>query len=144
MAKGVKVKNIEPLLQAFIIAGRDAPRLAAKALKEEADEAFVMSQSFVPVRTGNLLTSGEVRGPFVRGSVIECFIRYGGPAAPYAAIVHEVPPNSGGRWGTGYKHDFPTRWKYLENPVRLYARGMGERLAHRVLDMVAKRFEIGA
>jgi hypothetical protein len=142
MTKSVRVKNMDALLMAFIVAGRDAPRFAARALKEEADEAFVMSQSFVPVRTGNLVTSGEVRGPFVRGTKIECYIRYGGPAAPYAAIVHEVPPNSGGRWGTGYKHDYPTRWKYLENPVRLYSRGMGERMKVRVLDMVAKKFDI--
>lgn len=142
MAKKVRVRGMEELLKAFIVAGQDAPRFAAKALKEEADEAFAMSQSFVPVRTGNLLTSGEVRGPFVTGSRIECYIRYGGPAAPYAAIVHEVPPNSGGRWGTGYKHDFPTRWKYLENPVRLYSRGMAARMTTRVLDMVAKKFEI--
>ena len=144
MARSVKVRNLEELQKAFILAGQDAPRFAARALREEADEAFLISQAVVPVRTGNLLTSGEVHGPKVSGSKAYCEITYGGPAAPYAAIVHEVPPNSGGRWGTGYKHDYPTRWKYLENPVRLYAQGMGERMTARVLDMIARRFEIGA
>ena len=125
------------------MAGQDAPKFAAKALREEADEAFLISQAVVPVRSGTLLTSGEVHGPTVRGSRAFAEITYGGPAAPYALIVHEVPPNSGGRWGTGYTHDYPTRWKYLENPVRLYARDMGSRMTTRVLDMIARRFEIG-
>lgn len=142
MAKSVRVRGLDELMKAFAIAGTDAPKFAAKALLEEAEEAFLMSQSFVPVRTGALVTSGKVRGPFVRGSKVEAFISYGGPSAPYALIVHEVPPNVGGRWNTGYKHDFPTRWKYLENPVRLYARDMGERMTTRVLEMIARRFEI--
>lgn len=136
MAKSVKVKNLKELQRAFILAGEDAPRFAARALREEADEAFIMSQSIVPVRTGTLLTSGEVHGPFVKGSKVYADITYGGPAAPYAIYVHELPPSKA-------SHDYPTRWKYLENPVRLYARNMGERMTVRVLDMIARRFEIG-
>jgi hypothetical protein len=142
MARTVKVKNLKELQGAFVLAGRDAPRFAALALREEADEAFLISQSVVPVRFGALLTSGEVHGPFVRGTKVYADITYGGPAAPYALIVHEVGPTSGGRGGKGYKHDYPTRWKYLENPVRLYARDMGSRMTVRVLDMIAKRFDI--
>ena len=144
MAGKVKLRNMKPLQEAFIAAGRDAPKFAARALREEADEAFVMSQSFVPVRTGSLVTSGEVTGPRMSGDKAFVEITYGGPSAPYAFIVHEVPPNSGGRWGGGYKHDFPTRWKYLENPVRIYARDMGRRMTARVLDMIARKFEIGS
>lgn len=133
---------MKSLQEALIAAGRDAPKFAARALREEADEAFLMSQSFVPVRTGTLLTSGEVHGPRMTGTKAVVDITYGGPAAPYAFIVHEVPPNSGGRWGSGYKHDFPTRWKYLENPVRIYSRDMGTRMTARVLNMIARKFEI--
>ena len=137
MAKSVKVKNLRELQRAFILAGEDAPKFAARALREEADEAFLLSQAFVPVRTGTLLTSGEVHGPFVKGSKVYADITYGGPAAPYAIFVHELPPSRA-------THDYPTRWKYLENPVRVYAQGMGERMTTRVLDMIARRFEIGA
>lgn len=133
--RSVAVKNLDPLMKAFALAGKDAARFAAKALKEEADEAFLISQAVVPVMTGALLTSGEVRGPFVRGPIVEAFINYGGPAAPYAIYVHEFPPSRA-------KHDPPTRWKYLENPVRLYSEGMAERMTVRVLDMVNRRFEI--
>lgn len=136
MARSVKVKNLRELQRAFILAGEDAPKFAARALREEADEAFLISQAVTPVRTGALLTSGEVHGPFVRGTRAYADITYGGPAAPYAIYVHELPPSRA-------THDYPTRWKYLENPVRLYAQGMGERMTTRVLDMIARRFEIG-
>jgi hypothetical protein len=136
MARSVKVRNLKELQRAFVIAGSDAPRFAAQALREEADEAFLLSQAFVPVRTGALLTSGEVHGPFVRGTRVYADITYGGPAAPYAVFVHELPPSRA-------SHDYPTRWKYLENPVRLYARDMGARMTTRVLDMIARKFEIG-
>lgn len=137
MARTVKVRNLKPLQEAFIQAGADAPRFAAKALFEEASEAFVLSQAVVPVRTGALVTSGEVHGPRVSGSKAFCEITYGGPAAPYAVFVHELPPSRA-------KHDYPTRWKYLENPVRLYAQDMGQRMTIRVLDMIARKFEIGS
>lgn len=137
MARTVRVKNLKELQDAFIKAGTDAPRFAARALIEEAQEAFLLSQAVVPVRTGALRSSGAVLGPTVSGSKAMAQIEYGGPAAPYAIFVHELPPSRA-------KHDYPTRWKYLENPVRLYAEGMGERMTKRVLDMIARKFEIGS
>lgn len=136
MGRSVKVKNLRHLQNAFIRAGEDAPKFAATALLEEAEEAFLISQSVVPIRTGALLTSGEVHGPKVRGSRAFVEITYGGPAVPYAVYVHELPPSRA-------KHDYPTRWKFLENPVRLYAQGMGDRMTTRVLNMIARKFEIG-
>jgi len=136
MPRRVKVKNLEPLLRAFEQAGADAPRFAAKALLEEAQEAFALSQEVVPVMTGVLRASGQVHGPRVSGSRAYCEITYGGPAVPYAMAVHEIPPSRA-------KHDYPTRWKYLENPVRAYAAGMAERMTVRVLDMINRPFNIG-
>jgi len=135
MVKAIEVKNLDLLLDAFALAGKSAPRFAAQALYEEASEAFLISQEAVPVRFGILRASGEVRGPFVRGSQVEVFISYGGPAAPYAVFVHELPPSRA-------KHDPPTRWKYLENPVRLYSKDMAKRMTTRVLDMINREFEI--
>lgn len=132
----VRVKNLEPLMRAFELAGKQAAPLAAKALYEEAQEAFLLSQAVTPVRTGVLRASGQVHGPRVSGSRAYCEITYGGPAIPYAMYVHEIPPARA-------KHDYPTRWKYLENPVRLYAKGMAERMTTRVLDMLNRPFDIG-
>jgi hypothetical protein len=137
MAGAIKVKNLQALQQAFVRAGSKAPQFAAKALFEEAQEAFALSQGVVPVRTGALMSSGEVSGPRVSGSRAYCEITYGGPATPYAMFVHELPPSRA-------RHDAPTRWKYLENPVRLYAQDMGARMTIRVFDMIAKEFEIGS
>lgn len=134
MKASVTVKGLEPLMKAFVLAGQDAPRFAAKALIEEAEEAFVLSSYVVPVRTGVLLASGEVSGPEVVGNKAYAYITYGGPAAPYATFVHELPPSRA-------RHDPPTRWKFLENPVRLYAEGMAERMTVRVMNMIARRFD---
>lgn len=130
------MKNLEPLMEAFQQAGSRAPMLAARALYEEAQEAFLLSQEVVPVRFGVLKASGEVHLPRVKGSKAFCEITYGGPAVPYAMYVHEIPPSRA-------KHDYPTRWKYLENPVRIYAQGMAERMRVRVLDMLNQPFNIG-
>lgn len=136
MPRRVKVKNLEPLMEAFHRAGQQAPMLAARALYEEAQEAFLLSQEVVPVRFGVLKASGEVHFPSIKGTKAYCSITYGGPSVPYAMYVHEIPPSRA-------KHDPPTRWKYLENPVRVYAQGMAERMTVRVLDMLNRPFNIG-
>lgn len=137
----VKVKGLDPLNEAFKLAGRDAPIYGQQALFEEAQEAFRLSQQVVPVDTGVLRASGNVT-QYRRGNVAHAWIRYGGAAASYAVYVHEIPPNSGGRWGTGNKHASPTQWKFLERPVKLYSKGMADRMRVRVLDMINRRFAI--
>jgi hypothetical protein len=129
----VTVKGLEPLIAAFHAAGRDAPALAMKALHEEASEAFLLSQEVVPVQYGVLRSSGMVSAPTLRGTSAEVQITYGGAASQYALIVHELPPGRA-------THAPPTRWKYLEFPVKVYARDMGSRMATRVVDMLNRRF----
>ena len=136
----VRVKGLAPLMAAFTAAGNDAPKFAARALYEEAQEAFAFSQTLVPVVMGVLRASGQVHFPVMSGTKAMVMITYGGAAAPYAIYVHEIPPNSGGRWGTGNKHAPPTRYKYLEYPVKRYSRDMAARMTARVLDMLNRRF----
>lgn len=141
----IEVKGLEPLMAAFAKAGSDAPRFATKALWEEASEAFLLSQAVVPVRTGALKGSGMVHPPETKGNIAIVNITYGGTASGtiedewhgstvgYALYVHEIPPSRA-------SHDSPTRWKYLENPVKLYARDMANRMTARVLNMLNERF----
>ena len=129
----VKFTGLKELQRAFEQAGANAPRYAAKALYEEATEAFSISQLVVPVEYGALRSSGKVKPPEIRGTRATCEIVYGGAAADYALYVHESPPSQA-------KHMAPTRWKYLEFPVKLYAQGMGKRMAVRVVDMVNRGF----
>lgn len=135
VARTINVKGLDALMAAFVAAGRDAPRLAMRALKEEADEAFYLSQQVVPVRYGVLKSSGKVHDPVMRGTEAVVDITYGGAAAPYAVYVHELPPSRA-------RHDPPTRWKYLERPVKVYSEGMADRMATRVMDMLNERFNI--
>jgi len=129
----VTVKGLKPLIAAFYAAGRDAPRFAAKALHEEAQEAFVLSQAIVPVDLGVLRASGVVHPPVYSGTKATVWITYGGAAADYAIYVHEFPPSRA-------RHAAPTRWKYLEYPVKLHSRDMAARMTARVLDMINRRF----
>ena len=129
----IKVKGLDPLMRAFEAAGVDAPKFASRALYEEASEAFLLSQEVVPVRFGMLRSSGRVLPIEARGNVAFCQIVYGGTTSPYAVFVHELPPGRA-------KHDPPTRWKYLEFPVKAYAKGMADRMATRVLDMINRGF----
>lgn len=145
MATTIKVTGLDPLMRAFAMAGRDAPRFATKALWEEASEAFLLSQRRVPVRTGALKGSGMVHPPETNGTIATVNITYGGTASGtiedawhgstvgYALYVHELPPSR-------VKHDSPTGWKYLENPVKLLARDMANRMTTRVLHMLNERF----
>lgn len=129
----VRVKGLEPLVAAFQAAGANAPRFARRALAEEAAEAFILSQAVVPVRYGVLRASGVVHPATLIGNIARAEITYGGPSIPYAIYVHEIPPSRA-------RHDYPTRWKYLEHPVRVYAKGMAARMTTRVLDMINKGF----
>lgn len=133
MAASIRVTGLNELNAALKAAGSNAPKYARKALEEEAQEAFVLSQSVVPVRYGILKGSGMVHPSEVRGTTVSVQITYGGPSAPYAIFVHEMPPSR-------VHHDYPTRWKYLENPVRVVARDMGKRMAVRVIEMINKGF----
>lgn len=140
MAGTVRLKGLGELQAAFTRAGRLAPSLAAKALFEEASVTFALTQEVVPVRFGVLKASGKVHPPTVLGSVAVVDITYGGPGAEYALFVHEIPPSRGGRWNTGATHDYPTRWKYLERPVKVRAKDMASRMTGRVVNMLNEGF----
>jgi hypothetical protein len=73
-----------------------------KVVNDTAQRVFNESQRLVPVDTGNLKASGRFT-PAERGASIVATIGYGGTAAGYALVVHEI---------------HATRSKYLEKPAR--------------------------
>jgi hypothetical protein len=87
-----------------------ALKLEASDIGEEADI------SHVPIVTGDLMNSKQIETR-VTSEGIEATISYGGPNAPYAAIVHERLA--------------PSR-KYLEMPFVAAEKGMDSRLANRI------------
>ena len=83
-----------------------------------AEDAMLLSKAvYVPVVSGNLRSTGEVSDLQVSEGLIEIELSYGGPAAPYAAIVHEAPPDRG-----------QGKSQYLAKPFYLVGRTMEKRI----------------
>lgn len=116
MKAGIELRGLDKLVKSMsrVEGGEQA---LAQAMFAEANVVLNESKKIVPVATGNLRASGKVERPVVGKGKAYVEITYGGVAAPYALIVHEVPTNSGGRWGTGMKHAAGKSYKYLEIPV---------------------------
>lgn len=67
-----------------------------RALVGAAEAAMTLSKAvYVPVITGTLRSTGSVGDVAVAAGVLSVEMSYGGPAAPYAAAVHNAPPDRG-------------------------------------------------
>jgi hypothetical protein len=97
--------------------GARAPGVVGGALYRFAERVMAASKREVPVKTGVLRGSGHVVPPTFRGGQVEVELGYGGPAMAYATEVHE---------NENAEHKDPTKWKYLEDPLKAAA---GELLA---------------
>jgi len=97
------------------------------------------SKKIVPVAFGVLKDSGRVELPQSTGTRTVVEVTYGGAAAGYALIVHEVPPNSGGRWGTGMKHKAGKTYKYLEIPANAHRDKFVRNVKERIVAHLRKQ-----
>jgi hypothetical protein len=105
----VELEGMDSLIRKLDALGDDAPEALGAALYQEGERIMTTSkQEFVPVDTGTLRGTGHVEDPVVSGTSVSVTLGYGGPAAPYALVVHENRllnhPNGG-------------QWKYLERPA---------------------------
>lgn len=113
------------LQQAIAQSGPAGVKVAAKALRNEAQEAFANSQDEVPVDTGALKASGRVRpetGVFERGNEVYVELTYGGTATEYSIYVHE-------NLEAYHPHG---KAKYLEDPMNRQVNGISGRIADKV------------
>ena len=135
MKSGIELKGMKKLIE---ITERvdGGEQILAQAMFAEATTILNESKKIVPVATGNLRASGRVERPVTGKGRASVEITYGGAAAPYALIVHEVPPNSGGRWGTGLTHAAGKSYKYLEIPVMAHKDKFVDGVRGRVNDML--------
>jgi len=85
----VEVKGTEELQRALEKLGERAQAELGKALYAEAELIMTESKKQVPVDTGTLRSTGHVKQPETKRGSVEVELGYGGPAAPYAAAVHE-------------------------------------------------------
>jgi len=117
------------LVNALKAGKEDTPQAIAQAIYEEANVIFAKSQVLVPVDTGVLRGSGGVSAPQMgsQGYFVDIF--YGGPAASYALLVHEI---------IGNYHNPPTQAKYLEQPVMEAMSTIQQNIKGRIIDIIQK------
>ncbi len=114
--KAKLVRNdCEKIAGATIVDLRAALYLEAEAVMADS------KKNYVPVVSGALRNSGTVKMPTDNGKRVSIEFGYGGPAAPYAAIVHEYPKG----YGQGKN-------KYLSQPLNAAITGMAQRIASRL------------
>jgi hypothetical protein len=135
MKGGIELKGMKKLIEVTErVDGGE--QILAQAMYSEATTILNESKKIVPVATGNLRASGRVERPVTGKGRASVEITYGGAAAPYALIVHEVPPNTGGRWGTGLTHAAGKSYKYLEMPVMAHKDKFVDGVRGRVNEML--------
>lgn len=153
MSIQVSVTGTADLQRALQKYGAKAEALVAAALYREAEGVMSKSKEESPVGVdGNLRASGFVKLPATVNGKIRVEMGYGGPAARYAAAVHEgtrphFPPVDALKpWAKKFLGDEDAAFavarkiarvgtkatKFLERPLRQLAAGMGERIAARV------------
>ena len=118
--------DLEKIQKALAESGPAGAKVAAMALRSEAQNAFAVSQDEVPVDTGALKASGRVRpetGVFTRAGEVYMELTYGGTAVEYAIPVHENLENN-------HPHG---KAKYLEDPMVRQINGISGRIADKVL-----------
>jgi hypothetical protein len=107
-----------------------------EGLKQVAEFILNESRTIVPVDTSSLKQSSRVIMEQGFGFDTVYRVGYGIPGEVYAVdvnertgkvvekvpydyalYVHNIPPNSGGRWGTGNKHEPPTQYLFLSSTI---------------------------
>lgn len=90
---------------------RDLPQVVAKTFTTTSWLVLGDAIPITPLRDGILRSTAHVKPPVIAGNQVVVEFGFGGPAAPYAFRVHELPESS--NWTTP-----GTGPKYLEKPIR--------------------------
>jgi hypothetical protein len=124
-----EIEGAQELRNMLEVSGKDAGRVVAQVITEEANTIFGKALVLTPVDTGALRGSGGVSAPMNTPQGIGVDIFFGGPAAPYALYVHEILSNY---------HNAPTQAKYLEQPFMERLPSIQANLARRIIDLLRK------
>lgn len=125
--KEFELDGIGKLISVLEKAGDKAPLTLARALVDEANEIFDISQQQVPVDTNVLRSSGMVHNPVISQNEIMVEISYGGGAKAYAMRQHE---------NESYNHAPGKKAKYLYDPVKDRIPKLADHLADRIMAMI--------
>jgi hypothetical protein len=99
-----------------------SPYEFGRAMRQETEVEATNCKRETPVETGALRGSIHAEGPFLDGRKITTAVVAGGPAAPYALIVHEDLE--------AYHKNGEA--KFIERPLQESAPHMAERVAKRI------------
>ena len=124
------IEGADKLKNMLASTGSEAPKVIGTVLLEEANVIFGNSQTLVPVDTGALRGSGGVSAPIYASGGLAVDIFYGGPAADYALLVHEIRE---------YYHEAPTQSKYLEQPFMERLPDIQKNMASRIIHLIESR-----
>ncbi len=129
---------------------RAAVPVARQNVKRElyqfAEEVMSDSKELVPVKFGELMSSGHVDLPVETGSVISVQMGYGNESVGYALYVHEAlegaqPPSPDWSWTKKVEAGGEIAWtrpgsgpKYLERPLRAKQDQLPPRILQAVKD----------
>jgi len=140
MKMRIEIDGVQATLRGVLKTGTIVDRAARAAVRTEAEFLSTESQEEVPRETGNLALSERV---FMRDAPgrVYAVVEY---TAPYAAAVHEIPPPPmASPSGRSARHIAPTKWKYLEDPMRRMEPGYARRIAARVNSLIDRGFAGG-
>jgi hypothetical protein len=115
----IRITGMEDLFRKLDRIPQVARLGAARVLYEEAEKIMTNSkENYVPVDTGTLRDTGTVEQPEIdEAGIVSVTMGYGGPSAPYALYVHEIPaPPEQSAGGRSAEHTVG-QWKYLEIPT---------------------------
>lgn len=108
------------------------PKVVLATLFQQAEKIMTVSKAdYVPVDKGHLRGSGFVEPPVMTSQGGSVTMGYGGPAAPYAYIVHE---------DLTVRHTVGQA-KYLTIPIVAALQGMWAVLRQRTSDAIKQSFQ---
>lgn len=84
-----ELRRLDQLSRRLDAIQHGVPSRAARALRTVAEVEMTEAKRRTPVDTGNLRATGHVQGPFWSADGWSVKLVFGGPAASYAAAVHE-------------------------------------------------------
>jgi hypothetical protein len=126
----IEVKGLEQIRANLRNLYERAPAEFGQAVREEFEDAMMESQAECPYDYDNPHSDGTphmrdtalVEGPVNEGNGFAVYASY---AVPYATVQHETPE---------YNHIWPTKWKFLEDPIN--------RRIPRIAPAIVKRMEL--
>lgn len=145
MKVDVRLKGMDTLLRRMRRKGVKVERALGQFVTQEAESVMTLAkEKFVPVDLGTLRSSGFVSPPMRVGHTVGVKLGFGGPAAPYALMVHENPRAGKTQGISPSGKPYKTwssvgQWKYLEKPLKMKKRGRKDRLKlfiKRIVDRV--------